>query len=62
MWSILTYYGLKLGGRATADLGSTNQNSLLTYKERGYKVGNAGIELSQITGLVRNEGVARVGN
>ena len=39
----------------------TNQDGFFTYKERRYKVGNARIKLSQITGLTRDEGVARVG-
>ena len=35
-------------------LDDTNQNGLLTYKERWHKVGNARIELSQITGLAHD--------
>lgn len=37
----------------------TNQNGLLTYKERRYKVGNARIELPQITGLACDESHVR---
>jgi hypothetical protein len=37
-------------------LDGTNQNGLLTYKKRRYEVGNARIELPQITGLAHNAG------
>jgi len=40
-------------------LNDTNQNGLLTYKERRYKVGNTGIELSQIAGLACDESKVR---
>lgn len=62
MWRILTYCGPKLDGKTEVNLERTNQDGLLTYKKRGYKVGNAGIELSQITGLSSGERVACVGN
>lgn len=40
----------------------TNQDCFFAHKQRGYKVGNTGVELSQITGLDRDEGVACAGN